>query len=76
MTQEIINAVKAATEQMRLLEREAMAYYGHLDLKNQTDDGLDAEDNEQYVFEDGFSSALRMAIEYLTKELDTVGVKL
>ena len=76
MTQEIINAVKAATERMQLLECEAMEYYNHLEQKNQTEDGLDAEENEQHGFEDGFSSAMRMAMEYLTNELAAVGVTL
>jgi hypothetical protein len=76
MTQEIITALKSATKRVRADYRESLKNSNRLDRKSRTDNGLDFEESEQHDFEDGFSSALRMAITYLTKELSAVGVQL
>jgi hypothetical protein len=76
MTQEIINALKTATKRIRADHRESLKHYNRLDRKSRTANGLDMDESEQHDYEDGFSSALRMAIEYLTTELSAVGVNL
>jgi hypothetical protein len=74
MTQEIIAALKTATGRIRADYRESLKRYNRLDRKSRTGNGLDFEGSEQHDFEDGFRSALHMAIRYLTTELSAVGV--
>ena len=76
MTQEIIKAVRGGAKRIRAIYRESKKLYDRLDRKSRTANGLDFGESETHDFEDGFSSALHIALVVLADELTSVGIKL
>lgn len=76
MTTQTIKALRAATKCIRADLRQSQKLYKRLERKSRTANGLDFEESETHDFEDGFSSALRLALQYLERELSAVAVKI
>ena len=76
MTTQTIKALRTATKCIRADLRQSQKLYDRLDRKSCTANGLDFEESETHDFEDGFSSDLRLALQYLERELSAVAVKI
>ena len=76
MTQQITKALRAAAQSIRADYRNSIKRYSRLDRKSRRGNGLDFEESEAHDFEDGFSSALHLALGHLVRELAAIGITL
>ena len=74
--QKIIKALAAAIRNIERDRKASLKIFARLETRLHGGEDLNFEEIEQHDYEEGFSSAMRMALHYLMTELSVIGLKL